>query len=103
MTPKYWDNTGTYVDASAINDTVGGNLGRASGENVGTYAYLLGSVAASAPSNYSTSLTAGTFAITAKSLTITATGGQNKVYGTDDPIGGFTYGNTGLVNGVTPK
>jgi hypothetical protein len=103
VTPTYWSASGQLVaDGNQSNDTISGNLGRAAGENVGNYAYNLGSVAASDPSNYNTSLTAGTFAITPASLTITATTGQSKVYGTNDPSLGFTYNDTGLVTGVTP-
>src|SRR6185295_8807323 len=104
VTPKYWDNTGTLVDAAgAINDSVSGKLGRAAGEDVGNYAYNLGSVAANAPSNYSISLTAANFAVTAKALTITADASQSKVYGSNDAAGGFGYSSSGLVIGVTPK
>src|SRR5205085_2206815 len=66
-------------------------------------AYNLGSVAVSSPSNYTTSLTAGTFAITQAALTITANASQIKVYGIYDAVGGFIYRNSGLVNGVTPQ
>jgi len=103
VTPSYWNSAGVYTAASTINDTLSGNLGRAAGENVGNYAYSLGTVAANTPSNYTTSLTAGTFGITPATLTVTATGGQSIVYGTSDPLGGFGYTNTGLVNGVTPS
>ena len=103
VTPQYWDSTGTLVNGTTINDTLSGNLGRISGENVGNYNYVLGSVAVSAPSNYTTSLTAGTFAITQAALSINPDVGQNKVYGTDDPALGFTYSSTGLINGVTPQ
>jgi len=102
VTPKYWNSSGNYVNATTINDTISGNLGRASGENVGNYNYVIGSIAASDPANYTTSLTAGTFAITPASLIITATAGQNKIYGTNDPATGFTYNDTVLVNNVTP-
>ncbi len=103
VTPQYWDATGTLVNDTAINDTISGNLGRISGENVGNYNYVLGSVAVSAPSNYVTSLTAGTFAITQAALSINPTTSQSKIYGTDDPALGFTYSSTGLINGVTPQ
>ncbi len=103
VTPTYWNSSGSLVaDGSAINDAESGNLGRAAGENVGTYAYNLGSKSASDPSNYTTSITAATFAITPATLTITPTTGQSKVYGTNDPSGGFTYGSAGLITGVTP-
>ena len=62
---------------------------------------MIGSVATSDPSNYTTSAL-GSFAITTASLTIIATTGQSKVFGTNDPSTGFTYTNTGLVSAVTP-
>ncbi|MDR3442635.1 MAG: MBG domain-containing protein, partial [Legionella sp.] len=103
VTPSYWNSSGVYVDAAQINDMLSGKLGRAAGENAGTYAYTIGSLAASTPANYSTSLTARTFAITPASLSITPTAGQSVVYGISDPASGFTYSQTGLVNGVTPS
>ena len=99
----YWNSSGAYVAASTINNTITGNLGRAAGENVATYAYNLGSIAASTPANYSLSLTAGTFAITPATLAINPTASQSVVYGTSDPIGGFLFSSSGLVNGVTPS
>src|SRR5207237_8628708 len=103
ITPKYWDSSGNYVNASTINDTISGKLGRAAGENVTTYAFNLGNVAPNTPANYTTSLTAGTYAINPASLVVTATAGQNKIYGTDDPIGGFTYSGRALCSGSTSK
>ncbi len=103
VTPQYWNSSGVLVNDVAINDTISGHLGRASGENVGNYAYNIGSVVTNAPSNYNSSLTAGSFAITPAILTITAGASQSKVYGTSDTASGFTYSNTGLINGVTPE
>ncbi|MDR3504016.1 MAG: MBG domain-containing protein, partial [Legionella sp.] len=103
ITPSYWNSSGQYVAASTINDTLSGNLGRAAGENVGTYAYTMGSLAATTPANYTTTLNAGSFAITPASLSINPTAAQSIIYGASDPIGGFTYSQTGLVNGVTPS
>ena len=60
VTPSYWNSSGVYVAASTINNTITGDLGRAAGENVGTYAYSIGSLAVSTPTNYTTNLTAGT-------------------------------------------
>ncbi|MBI2778096.1 MAG: S8 family serine peptidase, partial [Chloroflexi bacterium] len=66
-----------------------GALSRAAGENVGTYVIGLGTL--SAGSNYTLILAASpvTFAITAKSVTITPNSGQSKVYGSADPT--LTY------------
>src|SRR5205085_2382988 len=103
VTPQYWNNTGTIVVAfAAINDTISGKLGRTTGEYVCSYADNLVSVAVRRRRSSDLSLTAGTFAITQAALTITANASQSKVYGTNDAAGGFTYGNSGLVNGVTP-
>jgi hypothetical protein len=80
-------------------DSVSGNLGRAAGENVATYAYNLGNFAPADPDNYTTTLTPGTFAIAAATLTIIPTPGQSKVYHSTDPV--FSYRDN-VVNGVTP-
>src|SRR5205085_1720443 len=93
-----WSKSVVMVDDAAINDTCSCQLCSPSGVNASTYAYNIGSVAASAPANYNTALTAGTFAITPAALTITADSSQSKVYGTNDTASGFTYGNSGLVN-----
>ena len=67
-----------------------GALARASGENVGFYAITLGTL--SAGSNYTLSLAAGTFnfEIKSKSITITPTSGQFKIFGDPDPTLTFT-------------
>jgi MBG domain (YGX type) len=75
-----------------------GALGRLAGENVGTYAYTPGNL--SAGNNYTISLTPGySFAITARSLTITPNDNQSKVYGAADPT--FTYTHGQLYNNDT--
>ena len=94
---------GVTVDGVTINDTISGALSRAgygtaAGENVGGYAITQGTLTAS--SNYSLAFTPGiNFTINQAALTVTANSGQSKVYGTNDPT--LTYGQTGLVNGVT--
>jgi hypothetical protein len=101
VTPKYWDSAGSYVDAATIDDSATGRLGRAAGEDVGMYAYNLGSFTAN--SNYNTTLfTSDTFAITAATITITAVAGQSKIFGTADPAA-FMYNTTGLMTNVTPR
>ncbi len=69
-----------------------GAPGRISGDDVGTYAYTLGNL--SAGTNYSLVLSAivplPTFAIIIKSVVITPTAGQTKVYGSNDPAFTFT-------------
>ena len=78
-------------------DTFNGAIGRLAGEDVGTYAFTLGTL--SAGSNYTLSLDPGhTFAITAKPITVTADSGQTKVFGEADPT--FTFGlSPALVSG----
>src|SRR5207247_10357571 len=76
----------------------GGGLGRAAGENVGSYAITLGTL--SAGSNYTIVFTAGvTFAITPRDLTVTPTAGQSKIYGAANPVLAYTHG--ALYNGDT--
>ncbi|OGU17633.1 MAG: hypothetical protein A2076_09125, partial [Geobacteraceae bacterium GWC2_53_11] len=75
-------------------DTMSGSLSRAPGENVGVYAISQGTVAVSAPGNYSVTYTGDNLAISAAPLTITAAA-QSKTYGTADPV--LTYSVTGLV------
>ena len=69
---------------------------------MGTYAYSIGSLAVSTPTNYTTNLTAGTFAITPATLTINPTASQSIIYGTSDP-GWLYFSSTGLVTGITPS
>ena len=85
------DPTFTYTAAPALEtgDSFSGALGRVAGENVGTYAFTLGTLSAGA--NYSLVLNLGhTFAITAKLITITPNDGQSKVYGAADPTFSYT-------------
>ena len=90
------DPTFTYTNTPLVGiDSFTGNLGRAVGENVGTYSFTLGTL--SAGSNYSLSLADETFEITAKPITVTPDAGQSKVYGATDPT--FTYTNTALIVG----
>src|SRR5438552_10574531 len=78
-----------------------GNIGRAAGENTGGYAYSLGSVAASAPANYTTSLvTTDGSTITRQTPTIPINAYQTKSYGRNDTT--LTYTSNGIVNGLTP-
>jgi hypothetical protein len=59
VTPSYWNSAGSYVAAaSAINDTLSGNLSRAAGVTPGSYPYVQGSITVSAPSNYSININA---------------------------------------------
>jgi gliding motility-associated-like protein len=79
----------------AFADTFSGNLSRAAGENVNTYAITQGTLAISA--NYAITFTPGvTFAITQRALTITANTGQSKTYGNVNPTLTYTVGAPGL-------
>lgn len=81
----------TYTFAPALigSDVITGSMNRASGENVGNYAFTIGTLTAG--TNYSLSVAATpTFSITAKAIVLTANAGQTKVFGEPDPVP-FTY------------
>ena len=81
--------TYTYAPALIGADVISGAMGRVLGENVGNYAYTIGTLTAG--SNYSLSVAAAPeFSITPKPIVITAHAGQTKVYGEADPVS-FTY------------
>ncbi len=67
-----------------------GKLSRAAGENVGNYVINLGDLTAG--NNYTLSLSSPpvNFGITKKSVTVTPSGGQSKIYGAIDPTLVFT-------------
>ncbi|MDP4239248.1 MAG: MBG domain-containing protein [Bacteroidota bacterium] len=76
----------TYTASEALQagDSYSGALSRASGNNVSTYAYTLGTL--SAGSNYALTLGgSNTLAITARPVTITADA-KSKTYGDADPV-----------------
>ena len=79
-------------------DGFSGALRRAAGENVGEYALNVGTL--SLGDNYSLSLAEGAiFAITPRSISVTPTADQSKVYGSTDPI--FSYTSSELVGADT--
>ena len=80
-------------DTSSI---LSGCLGRAGGENVGSYA--IGEGTLSAGSNYTIGFIGNNLTITPATLGVTADP-QSKVYGQGDP--GLTYAATGFENGDT--
>jgi hypothetical protein len=82
------DPTFTYTLSESI--TVSGALARAAGENVGSYAINLGTLA-SVSGNYvlTLSTTPVNFTITPKPVTVTPNAGQTKVFGASDPT--LTY------------
>ncbi|KOH42808.1 hypothetical protein NC99_43650 [Sunxiuqinia dokdonensis] len=79
----------TYAVAPALEtgDSFSGELSRAAGEDVGSYAIGQGTLTAGA--NYDLSFVSSDFSITQKPITVTADAGQTKVYGEADPV--FTY------------
>ncbi|MFC3415403.1 MBG domain-containing protein [Algoriphagus hitonicola] len=93
------DPTFTYTASGFENgdneSILTGTLARAAGENVGTYALNLGTIAAGG--NYTIDYTGADFEITPASLIITADAGQYKVYGEADPS--LTYTASGFENG----
>jgi len=78
----------TFVFTSSDPVTFTGSLGRAPGEDVGTYAITQGNLAL-VGSNYSINFVSNNFSITPKPIMVTANGGQSKVLGDPDPA--FTY------------
>ena len=76
----------TYTSSNPVTFT--GALGRVPGESVGSYAIQQGTLAA-VGSNYSIIFVSDSFLITPKPVTVTPTAGQNKVFGSSDPV--FTY------------
>ena len=79
----------TYTLSAALvtGDVLTGALTRAAGESVGTYAISQGTLT---NANYDITYVGSNFTITKKPLTITATAGQTKVYGSADPAS-YTY------------
>ncbi|MGL3001614.1 MBG domain-containing protein, partial [Flavobacterium sp. RSSB_23] len=77
-------------------DSFTGTLTRTSGENIGNYAIIQGSL--SAGSNYTVTYVSKDFTITAKPITVTADALQTKVYGTTDPVFAYTV-SPSLVSG----
>ena len=75
-------------------DSITGDLARATGENVGTYAINKGSITAG--SNYTISFVSADLTVTAKTLTVTADA-KTKVYDSADPA--LTYTSIGLKSG----
>jgi hypothetical protein len=75
-------------------DSITGVLGRATGEDVGSFAITRGTV--SAGSNYAITFISADLTITTKTLTITADA-KSKVYDSADPV--LTYSTFGLKSG----
>ncbi|MHA7128113.1 MBG domain-containing protein [Algoriphagus namhaensis] len=92
--PKYTFKA-TGFENGDDEEVLTGNLERAEGENVGSYAINQGTLAAG--DNYTIDFNGADFAITKKTLTITANEGQSKIFGEEDPK--YTFQATGFENG----
>ncbi|HOM35731.1 MAG TPA: MBG domain-containing protein [Bacteroidales bacterium] len=88
--------TYTYSGEILASDNFTGNLQRESGENVGTYAITIGTLAIN--SNYNIYLLPASFEILPRQTNITALPGQNKIYGDSDPDE-FSYSVTPQIAG----
>ena len=77
----------TVSPALVSGDLLTGALGRAAGENIGTYAISQGTLA---NTNYIITFVPDNFTITIKPVTVTVTAGQTKVYGEADPVFAYT-------------
>ena len=83
----------TYTSSGLISpDTLSGELERATGDDVGSYAITQGTLTAGG--NYTISYTGATFTIAPATVTVTAQA-QTKVYGDTDPA--LTYTSSGLI------
>jgi hypothetical protein len=81
----------------AFSDVFSGSLSRDAGENVGSYAIHQGSLTLG--SNYELSFVGDSFAITKRSVTVTADSGQHKTYGAADPVLSYHVSSGTVVNG----
>ncbi|GEM_PF-522266 len=87
------DPTLTYI-CSDPEVSFTGALGRAAGENVGSYAINQGNL--SPVGGYVVNFVSADFAITAKPVTVTANSGQSKVFGAPDPVLTYTSSELGV-------
>jgi len=77
----------------AFSDTIVGALTRAPGENVGGYAITQGTLAindGNGGNNYSLTFVGASLTINKRPLQVTATAGQFKIYGANDPVFAYT-------------
>lgn len=89
--------TYTYAPDLELGDSFTGNAVRVLGENIGNFEISQGTL--SAGPNYTLLFDSGIdFSITAKTITITPTAGQSKVYGDADPILAYNV-SSGLESG----
>ncbi|PTY06469.1 hypothetical protein DB346_00870 [Verrucomicrobia bacterium LW23] len=101
--PDLSHGAGFTISAGTLlsGDSLVGSLGYAGVGNVGSYLYDLGTLTSAANPNYQFVLGGSeVFTITTRSITIVATPGQSKMYGTDDPTSyAYTVGGMGLKPG----
>ncbi len=90
----YSITSGNLVGADAL----AGAAARAAGENVGAYAINQGTLA---NANYAIAFSANNFGITQRPITVTASAGQNKVYGNADPAFAYSISSGNLVGADT--
>ena len=100
-TKVYGDNDPTLtvsltVGTMAYSDTLQGSISRADGENVGTYAYILGDFGYYNPNYNVTVDNSNSFTITKKHIAVTGVD-TYKYYGETDPF--LDYTSTGLIWG----
>ena len=81
----------TVEPALLGSDIFTGALSRSVGENVNTYAIGLGTLT---NPNYDITFVSNNFSITSRQITVTATTGQTKVFGTVDPVFGYSVSET---------
>lgn len=79
----------TYTGTLVGGDSFTGSLSRESGENVGFYQILQGTLNLS--SNYQIIFNPENFQILPRAITVTANSGYQKIYGSLDPTFGYTY------------
>ncbi|MDO9412628.1 MAG: MBG domain-containing protein [Pseudolabrys sp.] len=96
------DPTLTYATTGLVNgdslSVLTGQLARATGENVGSYAINQGSLAAG--DNYIISYTGNNLAVNQRGITVAADA-QTRTYGNANPALTYTVGGLGLVSGDT--
>jgi len=98
----------TYSVSGLVgSDAVGGSLARAAGENAGSYAYVIGTVAANDPSNYAVTLMPDSFTIRRAPTTMTLSSAcmltfvESQPFTFDAAVSGVngTSGNVTFANG----
>ncbi len=98
----YGDNDPAFTFTTDITlpfeESLGGSLGRAEGENVGDYDFTIGDVDTS-NSNYEVELIPAKFTINKLDIAVTVKD-ATKVYGDEDPALEFTYSPATLPNGT---